>query len=88
MWDRVNTDSGLAKGVQRGLKLGMLSVVPVAQVAEATLVAVQKNRREVRLPKRMAAGVSMNGAGTRSFEALLRGIDFRAEHGKPPSTTA
>jgi short-subunit dehydrogenase len=87
MWERLEEEPGLEKATERATKFGMLAIAPVEQVAEATLAAVQNNKREVRLPKRMAGGVSMNGAGTRSFEALFRGIDFRVEFGKAPAQT-
>ncbi len=82
MWGRLDENPAMKKGVDRATKFGLMAVAPVKQVAEETLVAVQKNRREVRLPKRMAAAMAMNGAGTRSYEAVYRGIDPRAEHGK------
>lgn len=82
MWGVLDEEPGMAKGIERGMKLGMLAVTDADRVAKETVAAVQKNRREVRLPKRMVGGFSLNGAVTRSFEALLRGIDARVEYGK------
>jgi short-subunit dehydrogenase len=82
MWQRLDEDPPFKKGIQKATKLGLFAVAPVGQVATATLVAVQKNKREVRLPKRMAGGASLNGVNTRTYEAVYRGIDPRVEHGK------
>ena len=64
------------------IMLGAMAKVSPETVAEETVKAVQKGKREVRLPKRMAGGVLINGLNTRSFEALGAGIDPRAECGK------
>jgi len=85
MWGRLDENPALKKRADQAMRFGLLSVAPVSQVAEETLAAVRKNRREVRLPKRMAASMAMNGAATRSFEAAYRGIAPREEHGKKPA---
>ena len=54
----------------------------VDDVADAALRAVEENRREVRLPRRMAVAPMLNGVMSRTTELLYRGIDVRAEHGK------
>ncbi len=82
MWDRLEDEAGMQRVVERGIKLGAMTKVRPETVAAETVKAVQKGRREVRLPKRMAGGAFLNGLNTRSFEALGAGIDPRAEFGK------
>ena len=82
MWDRLEDEAGMQRVVERGLKLGAMAKVSAETVAEETVKAVEKGKREVRLPKRMAGGAFLNGLNTRSFEALGAGIDPRAEFGK------
>jgi len=84
MWDAIDDDPLLKRGVHRLTKLGFLSVADSQKVAKKTLKAVQKNKREVRLPRRMASNAILNGIGTRLFESLLTGINHREEVGKPP----
>jgi hypothetical protein len=84
MWDAVDANPILKRGVDRFTKLGVLSVADPMKVAKRTLKAVQKNRREVRLPIRTAPNAILNGIGTRLFEALLTGIRHREEAGKAP----
>ena len=86
MWDAVDANPILKRGVDRFTKLGVLSIADPVKVAKCTLKAVQKNKREVRLPMRMASNAHLNGIGTRLFEALLTGIRHREEAGKPPIT--
>ena len=78
MWDRVDAHPAMKQILERGTKLGVLAIADPVHVAKDTLTAVQRNKREVRLPKRMAGGIALNGIGTRTMETLLRGIDFRA----------
>lgn len=82
MWDRLEDEAGMQRVVERALKLGAMAKVSAETVATETVKAVQKGKREVRLPKRMAGGAFLNGLNTRSFEALGAGIDPRAEFGK------
>lgn len=82
MWTNLENREGARAAIERGKKLGALAVGTVDDVAEATLDAVVRNRREVRIPKRVAAAPMLNGIGTRLNELIYRGIDFRAEFGK------
>jgi short-subunit dehydrogenase len=85
MWDRLGSDETNQVALARGKRLGALAVGSVESVAQATLTAVEKGRREVRIPRRMAIAAMANGINTRFTELVYRGIDFRAEHGKRPS---
>tara|TARA_B100000686_G_scaffold288029_1_gene313863 strand:- start:1765 stop:2145 length:381 start_codon:yes stop_codon:yes gene_type:complete len=86
MWDAIDLNPLLKRGVNRFTKLGALSVADPVKVAKSVLKAVQKNKREVRLPRRMAINAVLNGIGTRLFEALLTGIRHREEVGKASTT--
>lgn len=84
MWDRLEERNGMQRAIDRAMKLGVLAKAGPDEVARATVRAVQKDRREVRLPRRLAPSIAVNGFGTRSFEALGAGIDPREEFGKQP----
>lgn len=86
MWDRLEARDGMQRVIDRGMKLRLMTKASPVDVAEAAVEAVQKDRREVRLPRRMAPSIAMNGLGTRTFEALGAGIDPREEFGKEPRT--
>ena len=82
MWDDIDKDPLMQRGVNRAMKLGFMAIANPSKVAKATLRAVERNKREVRLPKRMASNAALNGFSTRVYNALLAGIDFREEAGK------
>ncbi len=82
MWARLESQEAAQAAIERGKKLGALDVGDATTVAEATLKAVEKGKREVRVPARTAVAPMLNGIGTRLNELVYRGIDFRAEHGK------
>ena len=84
MWDQIDTDVLLKKGKDRFMKLRLMAVADRTKVAKATVKAVERNKQEVRLPRRMASNALLNGFSTRLFEALLTGIDVRQEGGKSP----
>ena len=71
-------------GVDRFTKLGLSTVADSTKVAKSTLRAVQRNKREVRLPRRMAVNAALNGLSTKLFEAFQVGIDVRKDGGKTP----
>jgi len=81
MWDRIDADPSSTSMLDRGRRLRYVVTVPADTVAAAAVRAVQDGRREVRLPRRMALAAIMNGFGTRSQEAILAGIDPRADFG-------
>ena len=82
MWDRLEAIDGNQAGLERGKKMGALDVGSVEEVADATIEAVRKGKREVRIPKKTALMPMLNGMGTRLTELVYRGIDWRAEHGR------
>tara|TARA_S200000501_G_scaffold101708_1_gene95234 strand:- start:44794 stop:45609 length:816 start_codon:yes stop_codon:yes gene_type:complete len=82
MWDGIDTDPIMKKAVDRFMKLKIMAVADPEKVAKATVKAVQKNKKEVRLPKRMGSNAAINGVSTKLFNALLTGIDPREEAGK------
>jgi len=84
MWDQIDTDVLMKKGKDRFMKLRVMAVADPKKVAKATVKAVEKNKKEVRLPKRMASNAALNGISTKLFAALLTGIDVRTEGGKAP----
>ncbi len=84
MWDDIDEDPLMQRGVNRFLKLGLMTIADPKKVAKSTLKAVQKNKREVRLPRRMAGNAVLNGISTKLFELFLSGIDSRKEGGKAP----
>ena len=74
----------MKSGVDRFTKFRLLTVADPTKVAKNTLRAVQKNKREVRLPRRMAVNAALNGISTKLFEAFQAGIDVRKDGGKTP----
>ena len=82
MWDEIDKDPLMQRGVNRATKLGFMAIANPSKVARATLRAIERNKKEVRLPKRMASNAALNGFSTRVYNALLTGIDFREEAGK------
>ena len=82
MWGAIDTNPILERSIKRFTRLGFLAVADKRKVAKRTLKAVLKNKREVRLPRRMASNAILNGIGTRLFEALQTGIRHREEVGK------
>ena len=84
MWDDIEDNPLMKPGVDRFTKLGLLTVADPTKVAKSTLRAVQKNKREVRLPRRMAVNAALNGLSTKLFETFQVGIDVRKDGGKAP----
>ena len=84
MWDDIDADPLLKRGVDRFMKLGFMTIADPVKVAKATVKAVASNKKEVRLPRRMASNAAINGVSTKIFGALLTGIDTREEAGKAP----
>ena len=82
MWHAIDASSILSRSVRRFNRLGIMSVADPLKVAKSTVKAVQKERREVRLPRRMALNAVLNGLASRLYELLLTGIDHRKEAGK------
>ena len=84
MWGDIEENPLMKPGVDRFTKLGLLTVADSTKVAKSTLRAVQRNKREVRLPRRMAVNAALNGLSTKLFEAFQVGIDVRKDGGKTP----
>ena len=83
MWDDIDKDPLDERGVNRAMKLGFMAVANPSKVAKATLRAVERNKREVRLPKRNGIKRGIKWLFNKEFmDALLTGIDIRQEAGK------
>jgi len=75
MWDRLDTaDAYQADALTRFRQLQFLPKVSPAKIAEATVDAVKKNKRFVRLPARYGAYHMMNNAPRRLVEGALTGV--------------
>ncbi|MDH3706713.1 MAG: SDR family NAD(P)-dependent oxidoreductase, partial [Acidimicrobiia bacterium] len=79
MWERIESEPAGRSMLRRGQCLGYVVTVSSNTVADAAVKAVQRNQREVRLPRRMALAPFITGLGTRGQEAILAGVDPRAD---------
>jgi|TARA_B110000196_G_scaffold49240_1_gene39979 short-subunit dehydrogenase len=77
MWTRVADNSVFQLAQKRFKNLNTLKSVSPDLVAEDTLKAVIRNRREVRHPKRFSGLMALNAIPGRITETLLAGINFR-----------
>ena len=77
MWTRVADNSVFQLAQKRFKNLNTLKSVSPDLVAEDTLKAVIRNRREVRHPKRFSGLMALNAIPARITETLLAGINFR-----------
>ena len=48
MWDDIDADPLMKRGVDRFMKLGFMAVADPVKVAKSTVKAVEKNKKEVR----------------------------------------
>ena len=78
MWTRVADNSVFQLAQKRFKNLNTLKSVSPDLVAEDTLKAVIRNRREVRHPKRFSGLMALNAIPARITETLLAGINFRS----------
>jgi len=74
MWGRVVENPIFDAAQKRFRRMGMLTDVAPEKVAADTVKAVQKGKREVRHPKRLAGNVALAAAPTRMTEGLLAGF--------------
>ncbi|MFV0258275.1 MAG: SDR family NAD(P)-dependent oxidoreductase [Acidimicrobiales bacterium] len=75
MWDRLDHGDGFADPALRRFEhLASLPKVTAEQVAAATVTAIEKNRRFVRLPTRFNLYHLLNNAPRRLVEASLAGV--------------
>jgi short-subunit dehydrogenase len=77
MWGRIANGPAFDAAQARIRKFGLLTDVSPEKVAEDTVAAVQKGKREVRHPKRLGMTMSIASTPGPMTEALLAGIDFR-----------
>ena len=78
MWDRADYDgSYLEPALKRFRRLQQLRIVPVDDIAAATVTATEKGRRHVRLPRRSAPYHMLNNAPRRMVELGLVGVRLR-----------
>jgi pyruvate,water dikinase len=80
MWDRLDTgESYQAAALKRFRQLQFLPKIAPEKVAAATVDAVQKNKRFVRIPARYGAYNMMNNAPRRMVEVALAGVKLPVE---------
>jgi short-subunit dehydrogenase len=77
MGGRVDSYEPTAASFRRFYRLGLLTDVPTATVSAATVDAVARNRRHVRLPRRAAPFALLTEAPRRLTELLLTGVKPR-----------
>lgn len=78
MWGRLEeTDTEFVDvGITRFRRLGFLPILAAGDIAEATVNAVEQNRRFVRLPRRYRGYHMLSNAPRRLVEAALVGARF------------
>lgn len=78
MWERLDNDQRpfVAVGLKRFKRLGFLPKLSSEQVVDATVDAVARGRRYVRLPKRYRGYHLMSNAPRRLVEGALLGTKF------------
>jgi uncharacterized protein len=69
----------MANSVRRMYRIRLIVDVPREKVAEEVVVAVQKGRRHLRLPKRAVVFPMLTEAPRRTVELLLTGIPHQAK---------
>lgn len=84
MWDRADyAGSYLEPALKRFRLLQQLRIVPVDAIAAATVAAVEKGRRYVRLPRRAGVYHVLNNAPRRMVELGLVGVRLRRPGAAP-----
>jgi hypothetical protein len=68
-----------AAAFRRFYRIHLAVDVPREKVADQVVEAVQKRRRHVRIPKRMAVSSLLSEAPRRSTEVLLSGVPHRVK---------
>ncbi|WP_051062953.1 SDR family NAD(P)-dependent oxidoreductase [Ilumatobacter nonamiensis] len=78
MWDRLETDERpfVGVGLQRFKRLGFLPKLSAEQIASATVDAVERSKRFVRLPRRYDGYHMLSNAPRRLVEGALLGTRF------------
>jgi len=79
MAENVKANPGIRKAAERFYTLHTLVDVPMAKLTGAVVDAVRRDRRHVRLPRRLAPLSLIGEAPRRSVEMLLTGVDW-SEH--------
>jgi len=74
MLNNVDTYKPCADSFQRGYRLRLIVDTPVGTIADATVEAVEKNRRHVRYPKRATLFPWLSEAPRRMTEWILAGV--------------
>lgn len=84
MWDRLDNDDKpfAAAGLTRFRRLGFLPKLSVDKVVDATIQAVESNKRFVRLPTRYGGYHLLSNAPRRLVEGALVGVKF-PKHEEP-----
>ena len=78
MLDNVDTYAPCADSFQRGYRLHLITDTPVATIADATVEAVQKDKRHVRYPKRAVLFPFLSEAPRRMTELILTGVKHQS----------
>lgn len=78
MWDRLEGDDKpfVAVGLRRFKQVGFLPKLSTKQIADATVDAVEADRRFVRMPKRYHGYHLLSNSPRRMVEAVLIGTNF------------
>jgi short-subunit dehydrogenase len=74
MLDNVDTYKPCADSFQRGYRLHLVTDTPIETIAQATVEAVERNRRHVRYPKRALLFPWLSEAPRRMTELILTGV--------------
>jgi short-subunit dehydrogenase/phosphohistidine swiveling domain-containing protein len=85
MWDRIESERGrfARPALRRFRRLQMLPTLSVDQVAIATVNAVERNRRFVRLPRRYGAYHALENAPRRLIEIASIGVRLERQVSAP-----
>jgi short-subunit dehydrogenase len=78
MLDHVADYQPTSASFERGYRLHLVTDTPVDTIADATVEAVQKERRHVRYPKRAALLPMLSEAPRRITELMLTGVKHQA----------
>jgi len=81
MWERLDNDGKpfAAAGLKRFRRLGFLPKMEVQPLVKATVDAVERDRRFVRMPKRYGGYHALSNAPRRLVEGALLGVKFPHE---------
>jgi short-subunit dehydrogenase len=81
MWERLDNDGKpfAAAGLKRFRRLGFLPKLSVDKLVDATVDAIEADKRFVRLPKRYGGYHALSNAPRRLVEGALLGVKFPPE---------